>query len=405
MKTSSKNALILVLVLLVPAFSQTATFRATVQAGKIHRTDTPVFIEKELPKQLVDGSATAVCAGKTDPAQIEILDNGKARIWWIVADLPANQSQTYTIKVTSAKPSTDSNVFNWTDSSKDKDKSLDLLFGRRPVLRYMYTPFNKSDIERTKKIYHQVFDPNGSQLITKGTGGLFPHHREIFFGYRFTKVNGQSYDTWHCGGGEHQLHKEVISDITGPVMGGHVLKIHWNDPQSKPFIEETRKLIVYRQSEDHLLIDFTSTLQPTAGPVSLSGDRQHAGVQFRASQAVAENEKATRFLRPAKWANLPADTQVNTPEHKDLPWNAIQYKIGKRAYTVAYLSDPTNPHGAEFSERLYGRFGEYFPWKLRKDNPLTVHYRWWISATGSVTRNQIEQRYADMADPPKVVLE
>ena len=127
-------------------------------------------------------------------------------------------------------------------------------------------------------------------------------------------------------------------------------------------------------------------------------------MQFRAAQYVAEHQAETRYLRPEKWAHLPPNQQVNSKEHRDLPWNAIQYAIDDRRYTIAYLSDPQNPDGADFSERLYGRFGEFFPWDLTKERPLSVRYRWWIDATGSVERDDIERRYADLADPPKASL-
>jgi hypothetical protein len=127
-------------------------------------------------------------------------------------------------------------------------------------------------------------------------------------------------------------------------------------------------------------------------------------VQFRASQYVAEHQKETRYLRPAAWSDLPPNQQINTKEHRDLPWNAVQFSIEDRAYTVAYLSDPENPEGADFSERLYGRFGEFFPWDLKKDHPLEVRYRWWIDTTGKATRDVVQARYEDLARPPRVTL-
>ncbi len=381
-----------------------AEFRVKISAGTSDRHDTPVFVDLELPDALAKGYARVDSDGKTTPAQIERLGSGRARVWWMLANLPAGQTRACTIHVRPAAPAGGAPEFQWKDSSGPHGKSTDLLFAGRPVLRYVFTPFDRSDIEHTKKPFHHVFDSDGSRLITKGAGGLYSHHRGIFFGYNKSKVGEQVYDTWHAGKGEHQIHRQVLREITGPIVGGHVVKIHWNDREGKPFIEETRRLVAFRQPKDHLLIEFTSTLRPTHGPVSLSGDRQHAGVQFRAAQAVAENKEATRYLRPAKWRDLPPDKEVNTPEHKDLPWNAVQYKLGDRAYTVAYLSDAKNPGGAEFSERLYGRFGEYFPWELRKDHLLSVRYRWWITAGGDASRDLIERKYEDLASPPEVVL-
>jgi len=392
------------LMLLSPTLSPAAEFRAAVAAGRSDRNHAPVFADLELPDALPAGPATVTSNGNTEPAQLERLSAGKARVWWMVYDLPAGRKQVYTIRTDQGSATGGPAGFYWKDTSKADGKSMDLLFGKQPVLRYVYTPFDKGDLERTKKPFHHVFDPNGSRLITKGVGGKYSHHRGIFFGYKECSLGGQSYDTWHAGNGAHQLHRQVLRELTGPIVGGHVVEIHWNDRQGKPFIEETRRVVAYRQPKDRLLIEFTSTLRPTRGLVRLSGDRQHAGVQFRAAQEVADNEKATRYLRPAGWGALAADEEINTPEHKDLPWNAIQYKLGGRPYTVAYLGDPKNPAGAEFSERLYGRFGEYFPWELRRDNTLLVRYRWWVTASPDVSRNLIEQKYQDLADPPKVEL-
>jgi hypothetical protein len=271
-------------------------------------------------------------------------------------------------------------------------------------LRYFYTPFDPDNIEDTKKPFHMVYSPDGKQLLTKGLGGLFPHHRGIFFGYNKCRVGDEVYDVWHAAKGEHQLHKAFLDKAVGPVLGSHTSRILWNDRQGKPFADEKRTLTVYRQPADQLLIEFNATLQATDGKVILEGDRQHAGVQWRSAQEVAENQKKTRYLRPAKWADLPPEQQINTEAHRDLPWNAIQYPLGKSEYTVAYLTSPKNPDNAAFSERLYGRFGEYFPCELEPGKPLVVRYRWWVIATHDVKRDQIELKYADLSNPPEVKL-
>ncbi len=127
-------------------------------------------------------------------------------------------------------------------------------------------------------------------------------------------------------------------------------------------------------------------------------------MQFRAAQAVAENQEATRYLRPESWADLPPDEQFNDDQHVDLPWNAIQYALDGTDYTVAYLTDPEAPDGADFSERLYGRFGEYFPYDLTEDSPLEVRYRWLVHASGDITRQQIQQYYQQLANPPEITV-
>ncbi|MGL4462928.1 MAG: DUF6807 family protein, partial [Planctomycetia bacterium] len=346
------------------------------------------------PPLLMSGDGSMILTaddGSTTPGQLVSGADGE-RLWFVVDALPAGGKRTYSVAFGgSSEPR-----FEWTDV---KDKQMDLSIGGRQTLRYDYTPFDAKDVENTKKPFHQVFDPNGSRLITKGVGGKFPHHRGIYFGYSKCGVDGQTYDTWHCFKGEHQLHRGVAAAVAGAVVGGHTVKIDWNDRQGKPFIEESRTLRVYHQPTDHLLIDVESTLTATRGDVTLNGDRQHAGLQFRAAAEVNENQKETRYLRPAGWAELPASKEYNGADFVGLPWNALQYPLGDRKYTVAYLSHPANPKKAEFSERLYGRFGEFFSYTLKQGEPLTVRYRFWITADGDATRDTIEARHADFASP------
>ncbi len=258
-------------------------------------------------------------------------------------------------------------------------------------------------------LLYTVFDPNGSRIISKEAGGRYPHHRGIFYGHNRVKVPGQekTLDIW-SGADAHQAHVKFIREFAGPVLGGHVVTVDWVDREGKPFATETRTIRVFRSPKDQSLIQFDTTIATDGGPVALeASNNHHGGVQFRAAQEVAENEKATRFLRPGKWAAMPTDTALDVEQHKDfmdLPWNAIQYKLGDRAYTVAYLCNPENPRKAEMSERAYGRFGEYSTWNLTKDNPLTLTYRFWVSATHDVTQKDVDVKARDFASPPKTAV-
>ena len=377
-------------------------FVVRVNAGARARNAVPVSVD--VPLETSEGQIALVYGSGITFGQVDDLGSGRARVSWILEHLDEKATAELSIKITDAVQAPAG--FDWLVSSGEHGTSTDLVIGERPVLRYMHTAFDPENIELTKKVFHHVFSPDGSRLITKGPGGLYPHHRGIYFGYNKCKVPGVPghLDTWHAHKGEHQIHRGESRSVGGPVVGGHVVKLHWNDREAKPFVEESRTLLAFAQPEGTALIEFRSELRPMRGPVSLSGDRQHAGVQFRAAQYVAEHQKETRYLRPAKWQALPEDQQINTAEHKDLPWNAIRVHVGDQAFTIAYFSAPENPEGAEFSERLYGRFGEYFPFELTERSPLRVRYRWWIVASHDVTRESIQAKYDDFADPPNVEL-
>lgn len=301
-------------------------------------------------------------------------------------------------------------------------KSTELRFKDRPVLRYMYEAVDNSSKERrgeTYKVYHHVFDPEGDRLLTKGPGGLFPHHRGLFYGFnKISYGDKQQADVWHCNNGEWQEHVKVISQEAGPLFGRHRVAVDWHGRDGKVFAKEERELTAYTMADANktprgiedlgagTMIDFTSKLTSTVGPLKLDGDPQHAGFQFRASQEVPDKTaKQTYYLRPdgkgepGKFRNWPQDKG-----HENLPWNALSFVIEGQRYTVVYLDHPKNPKPARYSERDYGRFGSYFVAELDEGKPLTVQYRVWVQR-GEMTVAQCEALSKAFVEPVKAAVE
>lgn len=332
------------------------------------------------------------------PAQLETLDNGQQRIWWI-ANQPAGTQIDASIRTGEDCPRF--TEFRWQAPSP---RSSQLLHGHRPILQYEHPVFNSGDIEATKKPYHHVFDPESGEKITKGVGGLYSHHRGIFFGYNHVYVdNGdEQIDIWHANDGERSEHEAILTTFAGPVMGGHVVRILWKDHDGEPFAEERREIRAFPQPDGNILIDFKTEMHPHANHVKLDGDRQHAGVQFRASQHVADNPEQSRYIRPDGWAHLDPDEEVGDDNNTGFGWNAFSFRIEDRPYTVTYMSHPDNPEPAEMSERLYGRFGEFFRYELTPDNPLNARYRFWISTGDTPGKEQILTRYHNYGQPPNI---
>ncbi len=278
------------------------------------------------------------------------------------------------------------------------DVSTKIKFGRRVVAEYMREPVDNSSKKRrmeTYKVYHHIYDFAGRAKLTKGPGGLFPHHRGIFFGFNRISYGDKKADIWHCSKGESQTHagfKESASGKPGAFGIQHICKIDWNGRDNKKFADEERKLSFY-QFRDGLMVDFDSTLSSAVDvPIVLDGDPQHAGVQFRASQHVPDKtKKQTFYIRPdgkgtpGKFRNWPKNK-----DHVDLPWNALCFVVDGRQYTCVYFNHPKNPKNTRFSERDYGRFGAYFKYELTKDKPLRVRYRYWIQP-GEMTVAEIQK--------------
>jgi len=263
------------------------------------------------------------------------------------------------------------------------------------------TPESRHD---TYKVFHHVYNPAGEQIITKGPGGKFTHHRGIFFGFSRVSYEGGGADIWHCKGDTHQSHAGFIGQEAGKVLGRHTAAVDWCGGDKRVFVKEQRELTVYKSSGG-VLIEFASRLCSTGGKVKLDGDPQHAGFQFRASQKVADgDQKLTYYLRtdgkgqPGETRNWPGDKRM-----ANLPWNAMSFVIDGQRYTAVYLDKPTNPKEARYSERTYGRFGSYFVYELDEDKPLEVNYRFWLQ-DGEMTVEQAQGLSDDFVEPVKVTV-
>ncbi len=400
MKHAYQKLLISVTALLITAFAAGCAARmhadgntaVTVSAGEHGLVATPVAVPWEGPEISEDTTVAVRYGNQVRPGQVELAGDGSAYLWF-VADIPAGESRTFEVTVgeSPAVP-----VFGWEEPDGD---STALRLNGTPVLRYVHPEFDPEDVENTMKPFHHVYAPDGSRLITKGPGGRYSHHRGIYLGYNRIIVDGESYDIWHARNGEHSEHREVEQTRTGPVFGEHSVKISWNDRAGEPFAEETRRVRAFRLPGGGTLIDVRSTLESVAGHIELGGDLHHAGLQFRAAQYVADNPETSRFLRPEPWAGHPADEEhQDTENYVDLPWNAFQFRIEGSDYTVGYFSHPDNPAGAQMSERLYGRFGEFIPHEIDEERPQTLNYRFWVTESHAVTREELEAMYAAYAD-------
>jgi hypothetical protein len=168
----------LLLLLLCP--QQSATLQLTVDAGAHDRRDCVVSVPVAIPEASA-GAMTAILedgSGKTLSGQIA---NGK-ELRFVLPELKAGAKAAF--KVTFIRDwSKVDEVFRWKDTPND---NMLLSLGKRPLLQYQYAALDESSKDArtaTFKIYHHLFDPKGENFVTKGLGGLFPHHRGIFFGF------------------------------------------------------------------------------------------------------------------------------------------------------------------------------------------------------------------------------
>ena len=358
---------------------------------------------------LVDSKGDRIPGQIINPGVFAIAKPRQKILTFVIPELKAGEYRRFDIF---RSDSNSQPAFQWHD---DASTQSELQFDGKGVLRYMYEALDDATPQRrqeTYKTYHHVFSPDGDELLTKGPGGLYPHHRGIYYGFNRITYDGKEADTWHCGGGESQRQSADPINIAGNVFGRDLNAISWHGRDGEPFAAETRQLTAFKIGSN-TLIEFESLLQATGPKIKLDGDPQHAGVQFRASQRVADETKMkTIYVRPdgvgrlggfRNWSNKPNENESNK-KHVNLPFNAMCFYIGQKRYTCCYVDDPKNPKPARFSERDYGRFGSYFTHELTKDKPLYVNYRFWVQE-GEMTVEQCEQLALDITHPAKAKVE
>jgi hypothetical protein len=439
----------------ITAEAATNSISLSIAAGDHNRLNTPVCVELAVDSalknatwaMLSDGAGHTLVGQVTPPSLLAAPGSAKGdtvrrELHFILPDLKSGQTANYTATLSEAPPSDveHATVFRWEDTAGDHD---DLLFGSRPVIRYMYQKLDESSTDArmaTFKPYHHVFDPEtGTQLLTKGAEGAhdeWPHHHGVFYGFReVTYDGGKKCDIWHCPAA-FQEHAAFLSTAAGPVLGRQLMEINWVAEPSKgdalnhhpatpdapnaTFAKEKREVTVYNIPGGTLL-EFASSLNAILPPVHLDGDPQHSGFHFRANNEVMQKTKGeTYFLRPDGQGPLTVhegkgatgdetrnwDPKSKNPDPRtiNMPWDAMSVMIGGKRYTVAYLDNSHNPKPSRGSEREYGRIGNYFVADLtNEERPLDVDYRLWIQS-GEMNIPQCTALDEDFNDPPVVTV-
>ena len=282
-------------------------------------------------------------------------------------------------------------------------KHLDVLLDGHVAARYMVA-YDKSSPQRlaeTYKPYLHVFDADGKQPITKGPGGQFTHHRGIFIGWMKIKFEDQSYDRWHMKGGEI-VHQEFLKKTAGADEASFTSLTNWNDAAGKPFLVEERTMTFHRTAGPvRLVIDFHTKLNAPRGDLTLDGDPEHAGIQYRPANEI--DGKQTTYVFPKENPNCHKDF--------DYPWVGETYVLGDKKYSIVDINPPTNPRKTRWSAyRDYGRFGAFPVAKIKKGQFLKLDYRFLI-ADGEMPSAELIQKswdefaHAATASPvPKVTV-
>ncbi len=408
-------------------FTVTVT-SATDRSNAIVRSPIKLGDNPPIKFVLTDQSGNSVTAQVSTLSASDLTKPGYSganhEIHFVVPEIKSGKPIVYAAMSDNSKSAAD--AFTWHD---DGSAEAQLQFGGKPVIKYMYQPLDESTKEKraeTYKPYHLVYRPDGKSLMTKPHGGLFPHHRGLYYGFNRISYDGKQADVWHCKDGACQTHEKRIEQTAGLNFGRDLNAIHWRGKSGDVFVTELRETTC-RRIGDALVIDFHSTLRNNLDkPIEFRGDPQHAGAQFRASQDLPDHTKhLTYYVRPdgpgkpgefRNWSAKKGEKEINK-QHINLDYNALVMHLPKDPksaegklteaetdrFTVCYLNSPENPKPSRFSERDYGRFGCYFEYDLAPKSAFSVNYRYYI-VPGGLSKSEIDKLSADYSDPVNVVI-
>ena len=183
-----------------PAKNAPATlFTLEVAAGDVDRVNSMVTATVKTKAALPGTVSLVDDHGNAMLGQVTSLDDGQQTVSFVLPNLDADK----TIGVKgSASLLNEHRTFTW----EQKENSDLLTLGEQSFVELMREPLDTSSDERraeTYKPFHHVYVA-GNRQLTKGPGGLFPHHRGIFFGFNRISYGDKTADVWHCKDGAYQ---------------------------------------------------------------------------------------------------------------------------------------------------------------------------------------------------------
>ncbi len=246
--------------------------------------------------------------------------------------------------------------------------------------------------EGQSKPYLRLQGEEGDGLNEWSDKQTYPHHRGIYIGWNKIVSDLGSFDLWHMNnGGTMTLVK--LENLEGEKdFATIVATIEWRGGKKDAggddlLLTETRTLTVSRPATQTTQVDAQFALKP-ARDLTLGGDLQHAGVHFRASASVQARAKDTTYVWEPDIAG-----KGGKVASKEMKWVRYTFPIGERWYHATQFNAPTNPV-EELSWREYGRFGFFFSKPLKRDETLTVKYRFVTEFAGGISAKPSDEQRA-----------
>ena len=272
--------------------------------------------------------------------------------------------------------------------------AFDVLHQGNPVARLIHG-------EGQMKPFLHVFGTDGEMLTNPGLdaegqeAGRFPHHRGIFIGWNQIRSELGNDDLWHFRRDEWMEVTDVRETAATSDHVEIVADIVWrsakkDDSGDNTLLNETRTLRVSKPGDAGTIVVDAKFELTAARDLTLGGDLQHAGVHFRAHREVVDRAGDTIYM----WHPDVGDGGGRII-NSEMRWCRFVYPIGENWYSTIQLNAPGNPT-EELSWRDYGRFGFFFSREMKKDESLTLNYRFITSTVVAPREDGYDEAVANL---------
>ncbi len=385
-----------------------ADLNITLQAGPHRRVNCPVSVHVQ-DTGLKNG-ATLTGPGGVVPCQTQEEGDG-VRISWIVSDLGAGESETYSL--TQGGEQVEGVAL------EEGSDEVAVSIGGKPFTTYRY------GAELARPHLYPVIGPYGDpvtrRLATPEDGKNLDHHHHRSVWIAHGEVN--AWDNWSEGEShaktEHQQFELLES---GPVFGKIVATSIWNGIEEwkgppgkkRELLEERAEWTFYNTPPEVRMFDLRVTLTSRNMDV-LFGDTKEGGL---ASIRVEESMEVKRGLG-GKIENGIGGIDEDETWGKRAPWCHYTGPVNDQTVGVAIMDHPdsfrhptywhvrnyglmtANPFGLSYFYKDTSRRGHHL---LEPGDSIVGIYRFYFHK-GDATEGKVKDRYHDFAHPPKVDIE
>lgn len=343
-----------------------------VDPGQVARLPvSPVGLHLEVPglPEAVAWDGLLRGDGRDRHVDVRVAGEGLLELAWLEHDLDAGSPRELELVLTARDAEPQGLGFGW--ASEEGSRTLR---GEAPVWQHMLA-WDPERHDETFRPYTHLYGLHGERL-TKGPGGLYPHHRGVFLGWTRTRTASGTHNFWSIPGAPrpHQEHVgwDAEREWTCATLARVAARAEWRTAAGEAPVEEHREWTTrrydYAPGLTQVVHDYTVTLRARGEePIHLGGDPAHAGFQVRLAQSVAD-AKACRYTFPESATGGRGDNW------QGCTWVAATFPMGERRYELLFMDHPSNPDATTFNTRDYGRFGPSFFQDLVPGEPLVLRY-------------------------------